>query len=203
MKHWKVLIVSMAAMVLLPNCSQTESALEATLSPSRTYVINATAKSCITKKTEDPTNPSPNDVGAAFFQLQYLTVSWPDTTKTLIVASIRLKFQGPFFSGGSYTCEFAGDNLLALNDTWYSKGEAAVGGPEIASYKAPTDAAQRYTPATSVSITCPIICGGIDATKGFQAAGTVDIIGFSRNASTGELVPERTTGFLSIESLGE
>lgn len=202
MKYWKVLLVSLFALAL-PNCSQQESALSATVSPSRTYVINATAKSCMTTRTQDQTNPSPNDIGAAFFQLQYLTVSWPDPTKTLIVATVRLKFTGPQFSGGSYTCEFAGDNLLALNDTWYSKGEAAVGGPEIPSYKAPTDAAQRYTPAASVSINCPIICGGIDASKAFQASGTVDVIGFSRDPSTGELTPERTSGFLSIESLGD
>ncbi|AFY00532.1 hypothetical protein [Bdellovibrio bacteriovorus] len=68
MRHWKVLLLALVA-VTLPNCSQTESDLQVTVSPSRTYVINASAKSCITKKTEDSTNPSPNDVGAAFFQV--------------------------------------------------------------------------------------------------------------------------------------
>ena len=201
MRHWKVLLLALVA-VTLPNCSQEASQLSATVSPSRTYVINASAESCITKETEDPTNPSPNDVGAAFFQVQYLTIAWPNVQKTLIVASIRLKFQGPQFSGGAYVCEFAGDNLLALNDTWWNKGEAAVGGPEIASYKAPTDTAQRYTPAQSISMTCPIVCGGLSASTAFQASGTVDIIGFSRD-TTGELTPERTTGFISIESLGD
>ncbi|AFY00533.1 hypothetical protein [Bdellovibrio bacteriovorus] len=129
-------------------------------------------------------------------------MAWPNVEKTLIVASVRLKFQGGQFSGGSYVCEFSGDNLLALNDTWWAKGEAAVGGPEIASYKAPTNAAERYTPAQSVSATCPIVCGGLSASNSFQASGTVDVIGFSRD-STGELTPERTTGFISIESLGD
>ncbi len=201
MKDWKVLVVTLATM-FLANCSQEESTLQASVSPSRTYVISATAKSCITKKTEDKASPSPNDVAASFFQLQYLTVSWPEVTKTLIVASIRLKFQGTQFSGGKYSCEFAGDNLLALNSTWWDKGEAAVGGPEIPSYSNPNDALLRYTPATSVTIDCPIVCGGIDASKAFQASGTVEIIGFSRNPTNGELLPERTTGFLTIESLG-
>ncbi|CAE78813.1 hypothetical protein AB1A81_03985 [Bdellovibrio bacteriovorus] len=201
MRHWKVLMLALVA-VALPNCAQEAGQLSTSGSPSRTYVINASAKSCITKRTEDSSNPSPNDVGAAFFQVQYLNVSWPNTQKTLIVASIRLKFQGGQFSGGNYVCEFAGDNLLALNDTWWSKGEAAVGGPEIASYKAPTDAAQRYTPAQTVPITCPIVCGGLSASTAFQASGVIDIIGFSRDTN-GELTPERTTGFISIESLGD
>lgn len=200
MRQWKFWLLALVA-VVLPSCSASESDLQVTVSPSMAFVINASAKSCLTKKTEDSSSPSPNDVGAAFFQLQYLTVDWPNVDKTLIVATIKLKFQSNAFSGGSYTCEFSGDNLLALNDIWYAKGEAAVGGPEIASYKDPTTPAARYTPAQSVSITCPIVCGGLP-TNSFQAAGTVDIIGYSR-ATNGDLIPEKTTGFISIESLGD
>lgn len=202
MQKWKVILVTLLA-AFLPNCSQSGgSELVSSISPSKTYVINASAKSCLTKRTEDPASPSPNDVGAAFFQLQYMSVYWPSDEKTLIVATVRLKFQGPQFSGGAYVCEFSGDSLLALNDTWYAKGEAAIGGPEIPSYKAPTDTSQRYTPSNTISINCPIVCGGLSASGSFQAAGTVDIIGFSRDSS-GELTPERTTGFVSIESLGD
>ncbi|WP_347357064.1 hypothetical protein [Bdellovibrio sp.] len=202
MRLLKALLLTSAVAVLLPSCSEQQSDLMVQLGTTRTYVINASAKSCLTKETEDPSNPSPNDVGAAFFQVQYLNIAWPNTEKTLIVATIRLKFQGPQFSGGTYLCEFAGDNLLALNEIWYAKGEAAVGGPEIPSYKKPTSAAERYTPAQIVSTTCPIVCGGLNASASFQSSGVVDIIGFSRDAK-GELTPERTTGFISIESLGD
>ena len=171
---------------LLISCSQDEGSVTVKVSGSSFPVIPATATSCLAvKKAAGTSFPPFSDVQASYFRVPRVTFERKDTSKDLIIAQIKITVNIPG-NNAPYECQpaVAGDNLAALRQDWYSGNKEAM---------IPKGSSATYTTE------CPIYCGGIDMDPGLVASGTLEVLGFERDAN-GDENPVRTSTAITIES---
>ncbi|KHD89950.1 MAG: hypothetical protein OM95_00840 [Bdellovibrio sp. ArHS] len=175
-----VLILVLTANLMA--CAQEDGNVDVSITSSTLPLIPATAVSCLAQRNAGSDAATP-DVSASYFKIPVITFTRKDTSKTLIIAFIRVSIQIPG-SASPVTCEYGGDQLAALRTEWFNNAtkEAAIPVGE-ASY------------ATG----CAMYCGGINSTNQFVATGTLEVFGLERDDSQNE-TPVKVQTTITIQS---
>ncbi|WP_413569561.1 hypothetical protein ACLWBD_03755 [Bdellovibrio sp. HCB117] len=175
-----VLLLLMSANLVA--CSQEDSNVEVSITSSPLPLIPATAVSCLAQENAGD-DVATADISASYFKIPTITFNRKDTSKTLIVAFIRVSIQIPG-SATPVTCEYGGDQLAALRGNWFDSltKEAAIPVGEA-----------------SYATTCPMYCGGINATNQFVATGTMEVFGLERDTNQDE-TPVKVQTSITIQS---
>jgi hypothetical protein len=164
----KKLIYSFFAMTLsLGGCSGSTGDFEFVISPDTVSAIKSTAISCLAKKNVTSGVPPTYDITANYAQIKGMSFTHSSDTQALVVSTIEFKFDG------GIAVTIAGDQLLALNQDWWDKGEAVVGGPSRQWY---SDATKSYTPAKAIKIDCPLYLSGLPAGVAYEPAQSMGFV---------------------------
>lgn len=163
--------------------------LSATLTGKNSYLIDASAQSCVNKMLvdKDPANTSTTmDISSLYFTYSGLTLSWASTENTAYIVSLKFEFPE---KTGVQTCTIAGEELLAV---FYDATTNTDWDGTIAK------AADVNVPTTRASL-CAIHCGGITVASksAFSTMGTLTIKGFERTPA-GEEIPIKTTASVKL-----
>ena len=189
----KLIAVFFAMSLSLSGCGEADSDFDFQISPSTFGAIKSTAISCISKKNAVQNGTVPSyDVSANFVQIKGLTFAYENATKALIIDTIEFKIDGIALTVG-------GDELLALNAVWWSKGEAVVGGPLRSEYNVPS---MTYTPATLIKADCPLYLSGLPSGAAYQKSGTATVYGRFEDAA-GNQESAQAVGFVTITWRGD
>lgn len=195
MRFIKLLLLTAVAL-LNGSCSEEKNDLEIVIDVKRTYAVNAETASCFSRRTAID-GVIVSDITSAYFQIQRMGVYWPSDSRPYVISAIRFKFTHPALEGGTYKCEYAGDQLLALNAKWFEHGEAVVGGPKRKTVS--SQANPDWTPDQLMQIDCAIRCGGLPQEASYTATGFAEVIGYHVE-SNGELTPNMNQTDVTIES---
>lgn len=188
----KLIYVFFASVLSLSGCGDAAGDFDFVISPDSMPVIKATAQSCLSKQNATTGVPATYDITANYAQIRGMSFSFAGTTKALVIYTIEFKFDG-------FTYTAAGDSLLALNKTWWEKGEAVIGGPNRPWY---SDSSKTYTPGTEVKIDCPLYLSGLPSGVAYQKSGTATVYGTFEDAA-GNVEPAQAMGFLTISWRGD
>lgn len=178
---WLKLALSALAIWGVSSCGTEEdkasSNVTVVVSTSAFPLIPAPAYSAVAER-KSATSP---DISASYFRIPKITFNRADTSKSLIIAFLRIKIQIP---SGLYTCEVGGDNLSALAEQWWTGGREATISAGVDSF----------------STSRALYCGGISADVAYSASGSMEIFGLERDDTTLEETPVRTSVTISIQS---
>lgn len=203
--RWKFLAaLPLSALVIIGGCSGS-SKLSISNPSKNVYLIPAQTFSCYARLQASSGTIS-YDISSKYFQLQGVSLSWADTTSTLYIATIFLKFTVPS-TNQVYTCSIGGSELLAEN-TANPTADTSWYGTQIASIAPATSSGP-----TTIALSCPIICGGITTaiTDGsgnsddpnFTVNATMEVIGYSQNTTSGQQVPVQLDSYFDVINLAE
>ncbi len=175
----KILVLSLLAIMTLSSCAKEDSNITVTTISSPRPLIPGNATSCLADKSSD--SPS-RDIEPDYFTLPSLTFTRKDTSKNFRVTFIRITIP---LGTENYECVFGGDELAALNTSWWTT---------------PTkDAVIPAGGAPSFSTDCAIRCGGIKRqAAGFSASGVLEVMGAEYTDTVNE-TPVRISTVISIQ----
>lgn len=175
----RIFILSLLAIMTLSSCAKDESNVTVTTLSSPRPLIPGNATSCLADRSSD--SPS-RDIEPDYFTLPTLTFTRKDTTKNFRVTFIRISIP---LGTENYECVFGGDELAALDSSWYSTKTK--------------DAIIPAGGAASFSTDCAIRCGGIKRqSAGFSASGVLEVMG-AEFTNTLDETPVRTSTVISIQ----
>lgn len=164
----------------LLSCSSEEQNVEVRISSSAFLLIPASTVSCMAHKNAGSEGPIA-DITPSYFKIPTITFNRRNASKELVISFIRIKIPT-----ANINCEYGGDQLAALEDTWWNNS-----GRE-ASIPANT---------TSFSTGCALICGGISADSTFTASGTMEVFGLERDTTTLDETPVKVEAVVTVQSL--
>lgn len=179
-KYFFLLLAAISAL----SCSQGKSEsddLKLTFSNAQAYLIEDTASSCLALTAADASGAAAaKDVSSFYFSLQNPQLAWDNASKTVSISLMRVSFKNPYVT---YTKTLGADELLAVFNT---TGTLAPGA------------------TTSPNSLCPNLrFGGVNPTEGssFSVTATIEIIGFSKDSSSGEQFPITAKATIPIVKL--
>ncbi|MBV2169477.1 MAG: hypothetical protein KUL82_12295 [Bdellovibrio sp.] len=175
-------VLLLVCLATLGGCSQEEGNVEVVVSSSAFPLIPATAASCLADKNAGADTPTA-DISPDYFRIPTITFNRKDTSKTLVIAFIRISIQIPG-SSQAVSCEVGGDGLAALRDSWFS---------------GTTKEALVPAGTASFSTDCALYCGGVKAPSGMTASGSLEVFGLER-ATNGDETPVKASTVVTIQS---
>lgn len=187
--------IFIASLILIQlGCAEEEESLDVSIRGDNALLISATTKSCQLRRTmEDspPTTLPADDISSAFFEIDGINLAWTKPKSTLVISMIRVKTDSPAIS-----CDFGGDSLAALSAVWWNQGRKALVGNQPVDF----GDGNTITPAATLQLGCPLICGGVSASGGpFVAQGTIEIVGYSLD-EYGNKSPVKVLDFFTVEN---
>lgn len=175
----KVIVLSLLAIMALSSCGKEDSNITVTTVSSPRPLIPGNATSCLADRASD--TPS-RDIEPDYFTLPSLTFTRKDTSKNFRVTFIRITIP---LGSEVYECVFGGDELAALDDSWYGSNTK--------------DAIIPAGGASTFTTDCAIRCGGIKRQPaGFSASGVLEVMGAEFTDSINE-TPVRASTIVTIQ----
>lgn len=190
MRKFLILTLLGSAYFLSSGCApQKDSGFGVTLGSNQVILLNTGAKSCqaIHSNSSSSTTVA-DDVGAIYFSIPKLTVSWTGTNP-LVIQYISVTLKSASLTDNEFNCIIGGDSLLY---TWY----------------AATQSSQNYTSVSINSGTetngCPIKCGSVtikDKKKDAYGTGYVFVYALTKDTE-GNDTPVTGEGYVQFEYRG-
>lgn len=150
-----------------------------------TYLIPGQAYSCTSIREDDP--EAEPDISSKYFTLRNLRFTWKNDSSDLYISYVQIKFISPLLSGGALTCVIAAEELYSLywsnpiNSATSWKGKILKGAETI------------------LEMDCDYKCGGIKMSQLGSVAGTIRVVGFSRDGEGNE-EPVEATASMTLEN---
>lgn len=176
---WALIVICSLHLVA---CSNEEANVDVVISSSALPLIPAPAVSCLAVKNAGG-DVATSDIAMSYFKVPKITFIRKNTTKTLVIAFLKIKIMGP--KGLEISCESGGDGLAALSLTWWNNTgrEASV----------PVGQASFETD-------CALYCGGIKTDSTFTTTGVMEVYGLERDPTTLDEVPVKIQSPITIQS---
>jgi hypothetical protein len=191
MKNYSLCALLVGIAFITGSCAPEEINTEFSVTGSALSLIPAKAVSCYSAKITGTGQTPAQDIDESYFTIPTFTIWRADSTKDLIISTIRVTYNIPATLGAAsqdQKCVFAGDNLRALSSTWWSGGAEAK-------IKAGTG-----TTAAKFVTDCSAMCGGITTNiANVSASGNVEIYGLERDPVTLEESPVKLQGYITIQ----
>lgn len=174
LKTVSVVILTMG----LLSCGNDSSSLS-TKSPDSTFIIPSSIQSCLNRKQ----GLIDKDIASAYFQVPNFTISWPNANEDLYLSFIRIYTEAG--SDPAISCVISGDALAASYSSWYSSATR-----------------EAVIPAgTTITLDCPLSCGGISVKGATSLSLTIEAVGFSQvGTSTDNRTPQRSFSNINVIS---
>ena len=186
------ILVSLIILGTLTSCGSGEEVpLKSTLPSSAAVFIDSSTRSC-RALFEDATPAEDPDIQAKYFRVKNVKLRWTEEGTTFVLAYIRITIESEGLQDKKLAVTLPDDEIPYL--TCIPGGSGTCGGG--------TTFSGTLTKAQGdVTFTCPLTVGGVsipDGASNFQAAGTVEFVGYSVNGN-GDESPVRLTDYFTVE----
>jgi hypothetical protein len=191
----QILFIFLISSTLLSCGGADESVLAVKSSITKALVIPTVASSCYQKMTGSP--PSV-DITSAYFRIPKVYFTKKNSGTDLYIVLLKLKMNIP--NMGDYICQFAGEELAALNAIEETNGGSSTS-TSLSWWKRPTREAIIPAGTTTWQTDCPLYCGGINVDAGnFSTTATIEVIGYEQTPGSDLQLPLKVFGTVQVEN---